>query len=82
MNVGTGKDISIQELAELVAEVVGYQGKLVNDLSKPDGTLLKRTDITLIAQSGWSAQIGLREGIAQTYTNYLEELQANVVRER
>jgi len=82
VNVGTGKDISIQELAELVAEIVGYQGKLVNDLSKPDGTLLKRTDITLITQSGWSPQIGLREGIAQTYASYLEELQANLVRER
>ena len=82
VNVGTGKDISIQELAELVAELVGYQGKLVNDLSKPDGTLLKRTDITLISQSGWSPQIGLREGIAQTYACYLEELQANLVRER
>ena len=82
VNVGTGKDISIQELAELVAELVGYRGKLVNDLSKPDGTLLKRTDITLISQSGWSPQIRLREGIAQTYANYLEELQANLVRER
>lgn len=82
VNVGTGKDISIQELAELVAETVGYQGKLVNDLSKPDGTLLKRTDITLITQSGWSPKIGLREGIAQTYASYLEELQANLVRER
>ncbi len=82
VNVGTGKDISIQELAELVAELVGYQGKLVNDLSKPDGTLLKRTDTTRINQSGWSPQIGLREGIARTYVSYLEELRANVVRER
>ncbi len=82
VNVGTGKDISIQELAELVAELVGYRGKLVNDLSKPDGTLLKRTDITLISQSGWSPQIGLREGITRTYASYLEERQANSVRER
>ena len=81
VNVGTGKDISIQELAELVAELVGYQGKLANDLTKPDGTLLKRTDIALIRQSGWAPQIGLHEGIAQTYKSYLEELQTEVIRE-
>ncbi len=82
VNVGTGRDISIQELAEIVAEVVGYQGKLINDLTKPDGTLLKRTDISLIRRLGWSPQIGLREGIKQTFACYLEELQTNVVRER
>lgn len=82
VNIGTGKDISIQELAELVAEVVGYEGKLSNDLSKPDGTMLKRTDITLIEKSGWSPKIGLREGIEQTYAHYLQELSANQIRER
>jgi len=82
VNVGTGRDITILDLAELVAEIVGYQGKLSNDLSKPDGTLLKRTDTSLINRSGWSPQIGLREGISQTYAKYLEELQANLVRER
>jgi len=82
VNIGTGKDISIQELAELVADIVGFQGKLTNDFTKPDGTLLKRTDITLISQSGWSPRIGLREGIRQTYASYLEELQANLVRQR
>ncbi len=81
VNVGTGKDISIQELAELVAEIVGYQGKVVNDFSKPDGTLIKRTDITRIRQLGWAPRIGLREGITQTYASYLEELHANYVRE-
>lgn len=82
VNIGTGKDISIQELAELVAEIVGYEGKLSNDLSKPDGTMLKRTDITLIEKSGWSPKIGLREGIEQTYAHYLQELSANQIRER
>lgn len=82
VNVGTGKDVSIQELAELIAEIVGYQGRVSNDLAKPDGTMLKRTDTTLINSSGWSPRIGLREGIAHTYTHYLEELQANVVRQR
>jgi len=82
VNVGTGLDISILDLAELVAEIVGYRGELRHDLSKPDGTLLKRTDISLISKSGWSPQIGLREGISQTYASYLEELQANLVRER
>ncbi len=82
VNVGTGKDISIQELAELIAGIVDYQGKVTNDLSKPDGTLLKRTDTALINSSGWSPQIGLREGITQTYACYLEGLLANSVRQR
>lgn len=82
VNVGTGQDISIQEIAELVAEIVGYQGRLTNDLSKPDGTMLKRTDPSLINASGWFPQISLRDGVAQTYQSYLKELDANLVRER
>ena len=82
VNVGTGQDISIQELAELVAEIVGFHGRLTNDLTKPDGTMLKRTDSTLISEIGWCPRIGLRDGIAQTYQAYLEELRADSVRER
>jgi len=82
VNVGTGQDIGIQELAELVAEIVGYQGKITNDRTKPDGTLLKRTDISLIRESGWSPKIDLREGITKTYASYLEALQAKSLRER
>jgi len=81
VNVGTGQDISIQELAEIVAEIVGFQGKITNDLTKPDGTLLKRSDITQIKQTGWEPQIDLRDGMKQAYQSFLEELQANSFRE-
>ncbi len=67
VNVGTGRDISIRELAELVAEVVGFQGQIDWDTSKPDGTPRKLLDVARLGGLGWTAQIGLREGIAATY---------------
>jgi GDP-L-fucose synthase len=81
VNVGTSQDISIRELADIVAEVVGYEGKISHDLTKPDGTLQKRTDTTLINKLGWQARIGLREGLAQTYRDYLKESRELSVRE-
>jgi len=80
VNVGTGKDISIQELARLVAEVVGYQGEIKNDLSKPDGTPLKRTNTMLLNSTGWSAKIELREGLRRTYDAFLNETATATVR--
>ncbi|MDP1563255.1 MAG: GDP-L-fucose synthase [Pirellulaceae bacterium] len=71
VNVGTGVDISIADLAHLVAEVVGYQGQIAFDTSKPDGTPVKRTDIGLIQQTGWSPQIDFRSGLQNTYANFL-----------
>ena len=62
INVGVGEDVSIKELAELVAEIVGYEGRLAWDTSKPDGTPRKLFDVTRIHDTGWSAQIGLRRG--------------------
>lgn len=82
VNVGTGQDISIQELAELIADIVGYQGQIMNDPTKPDGTMLKRTDTSLINQTGWRPKISLRHGIAQTYQCFLQELQEDRIRER
>ena len=73
INIGTGSDISIQELAELVAETVGFTGQITNDRTRPDGTPLKCTDITRIRELGWEPRIGLREGIRQTYNCFLEE---------
>lgn len=67
VNVGTGKDISILELASLVAEVVGYEGKLSTDDSKPDGAPRKLLEVSKLTRLGWQAQISLREGIASTY---------------
>lgn len=70
INVGTGRDISILELAELVARVTGFKGRIVTDPSKPDGTLRKLMDVSRLAAMGWQASIGLEEGVAQTYAWY------------
>jgi GDP-L-fucose synthase len=81
VNVGTGQDITIQELAQLVADVVGYTGCITNDLSKPDGTPVKRTDTSQIRATGWQPRIGLREGIESTYQSFLREVASGKVRE-
>ena len=81
VNVGTGTDISIQELAELVAEIVGFQGTIDNDVSKPDGTPVKRTDTELINSTGWQPAINLREGIKNTYDVFLQEVANLSIRE-
>ena len=73
INVGSGSDISIQALAELVGEVVGYRGGIVFDRSKPDGTPRKLLDVTRLAALGWEAKIPLRAGVEQTYDWFLAE---------
>ena len=73
VNVGCGKDITIRELAELIADVVGFKGRLVFDHSKPDGTPRKLLDISRLTALGWKASIGLREGIEQTYRAFLDD---------
>jgi len=67
INVGVGEDVSIRELAEMVKDVTGFQGTIVNDLSKPDGTPQKLLNVSRLHNLGWKAQISLREGIRQTY---------------
>lgn len=67
INVGTGTDVSITELANLIARTIGFQGEIAWDLSKPDGTPRKLLDVTHIRDLGWMAQIPLHEGIRQTY---------------
>ena len=67
VNIGTGRDLTIRELAELICDVVGFPGELAFDSSKPDGTPRKLLDISKIRSLGWEAKIPLREGIAQTY---------------
>ncbi len=67
VNVGTGEDLSIRELAELVKEITGYKGELRFDTSKPDGTPRKLMDVSRIHALGWKHRIGLREGIASVY---------------
>jgi GDP-L-fucose synthase len=72
VNVGVGEDLSIADLARLVAEVVGFRGELVFDASKPDGTPRKLVDTTKINALGWQPRIGLREGLAATYRWFLD----------
>ncbi|TSA82483.1 GDP-L-fucose synthase [Helicobacter mehlei] len=69
-NIGTGEDISIKDLANLIKEIVGFKGDLVFDPSKPDGTLLKCSDVSKIANLGWRASIPLEEGIKNLYEWY------------
>jgi GDP-L-fucose synthase len=72
INVGTGEDVSIRELAELICEIVGFEGELAWDTNKPDGTPRKLLDISKIRRLGWSPSISLREGIARTYEWFLK----------
>jgi len=67
VNVGTGKDVTILELAQLVKKIVGYNGEIVPDSSKPDGTVSKLMDVSKLRSLGWASSIGLEEGIARVY---------------
>ncbi len=67
VNIGTGKDISIKELAELIKEIVGYKGELIWNKNKPDGTPRKLLDVSMIHGLGWKNRIGLEEGIREVY---------------
>jgi GDP-L-fucose synthase len=72
INVGCGEDISIRELAELICDIVGFQGDLVWDATRPDGTPRKLLDVSKLHGLGWRHTIGLREGIARTYEWFLQ----------
>ena len=71
VNVGTGSEISIRDLARTIQHVVGYQGRVVHDTSKPDGTPRKLLDVSRLNALGWHSSISLEEGIRQTYEWYL-----------
>ena len=71
VNLGTGEDVTIRELAETVQRVVGYEGKLVFDISKPDGTPRKLQDVSRMHQIGWRHRVELEKGIELTYKWYL-----------
>ncbi|WP_306886319.1 GDP-L-fucose synthase [Amorphus orientalis] len=71
INVGTGSEISIKDLAAMIAEVVGFKGALKHDLSKPDGTPRKLMDSSRLRKLGWAPQLQLKEGIQQTYEDFL-----------
>lgn len=73
INIGTGKDVSIQELAELIQKVVGYEGKLIYNTAKPDGTMLKLCDSSKLHALGWSHNMELEEGIKTVYGLFVSE---------
>lgn len=81
INVGTGRETRIEELANLIAQVVGYNGKIVYDSSRPDGTPRKLLDVTKIHNLGWKHQIDVLEGISKTYEWYVNAEREGLVRE-
>ncbi len=72
VNIGTGEDISIKELAEMIKEIVGFEGKIINDTTKPDGTPRKLLDISKLHSLGWKHKIPLESGIKMTYDWFLK----------
>jgi len=80
INVGSGTDVTIRELTELVAQVTGFKGRITWDSSKPDGTPRKLLDVSRLTALGWMARIGLREGMEKTYQSYLAEKAAGTLR--
>lgn len=81
VNVGTEQEISILEVARLIAQTVGYTGKIVTDPTKPDGTPRKLTDSSRIRATGWTPKIDLEEGLKRTYAAFLSERDSGVLRE-
>ena len=75
VNIGTGKECTIKELAELIAKEIGYKGEIIWDKSKPDGTPRKLLDVSKINSLGWKAKINLIDGIKLTYNYFLETLE-------
>ncbi len=74
INIGTGHDLSIKELALMIKEVVGYEGELAFDATKPDGTPRKLMDVSKLHQQGWRHKVELREGLELTYQDYLKNI--------
>ena len=71
-NIGTGKEITIKGLAELIKEVVGYEGKIVWDSTKPDGTPRKLLDVSRLEKAGWKYKMELKDGVKEAYKWFLE----------
>jgi GDP-L-fucose synthase len=74
VNIGVGEDLTIRDLAELIKDIVGYEGEIVFDTSKPDGTPRKLLDVTKLHNLGWQAKISLEDGIKQAYNWYRDHL--------
>ena len=74
INVGTGSDLTIKNLAELIANEVGFEGEIVWDLTKPNGTPQKKLDVSLINKLGWNNRISLEDGLRSTIKEYLDTI--------
>ena len=74
INIGTGKDVTIKELAQTIKEVVGFNGKVSFDNAKPDGTPRKLIDVSRLSNMGWNYSVDLAEGLAKTYEWYLNNV--------
>jgi GDP-L-fucose synthase len=73
VNIGTGEDISIKDLALLVKKIIGYEGEITFDVSKPDGTPRKLMDVTKLSEAGWKYHTGLEDGIKFAYQDFLSK---------
>jgi GDP-L-fucose synthase len=80
LNIGTGKDLTIKELSSLISELTGFDGEILWDTNKPDGTPRKALDITRVQKLGWTPKISLRDGIQSTIDWYKENIQKGLVR--
>jgi len=80
VNIGSGAEVSILELAQMIAQTVGYKGRITHDLTKPDGTPRKLSDISRIRETGWSPQISLEVGLQSAYRDFLQSLQQQTLR--
>ncbi len=78
INVGCGEDISIAELAAMIAKITGFTGRITQDVSKPDGTMRKLMDVSRLADMGWRATIRIEDGIRETYAWFLEQPEAEL----
>ena len=81
LNVGTGKDISIRDIAQIISRIINYKGEIKWDESKPDGTMRKRLDVSRINSLGWKSSIDIKDGINSTIKNYLFEKSERLIRE-
>lgn len=82
INVGSHEEITIRELANKIATTVGFQGEIVNDLTKPDGTPRKKTDLKRITELGWQPAISLQNGLKEAYQEFLKHLQTDTLRQK
>ena len=74
INVGTGEDVTIREIAEVIRRTVGYQGDIAFDTGKPDGTPRKLLDVARLTALGWQPRMALEEGIKETYERFKEDV--------